>query len=338
MTARAAPAICADEIDRRLVDDFQRGAPITPRPYAAIGAALGVGEAETIARLSRLIDAGAVSRFGAVVRPHAAGASTLAALAAPPALLDETAARVSAFPGVTHNYAREHDWNLWFVVTGAGQADVAATLTAIGAQTGYPVLDLPLERAYHIDLGFPMFGAPGKTPRAGAGACDARADAIDRAILAHIEGGLKLTPRPFAAVAEATGHDEAAVVARLAAMLARGIITRFGVIVKHRAFGYRANAMAVWDIDDARVDEVAEMFAREPAVTLCYRRPRRPPDWRYNLFCMIHATTRAEALKVIDRLLLRAGDARHDQATLFSTRCYKQRGAVFSAPARESAA
>lgn len=336
MNAPLAPTIRMDDIDRGLVDSFQRGVAIVARPYAAIGEALGVREEEVMTRLGRLIAAGAVSRFGAVVRPHAAGASTLAALAAPPERLDAVAEIVSGFAGVTHNYAREHDWSLWFVVTGRDAADVAATLAGIGRRTGLAVLDLPLERAYHIDLGFPMFGAP--ATRTNVCACEARADATDRAILARIEGGLALAPRPFTPVAEALGLDETTILARLGAMLDAGIITRFGVVVKHRAFGYRANAMAVWDIADDEVDAVAEVFAREPAVTLCYRRPRRLPDWRYNLFCMIHATDRANAMDVITRLRLQAGAPLRHQATLFSTRCYKQRGASFARVAPEHAA
>jgi DNA-binding Lrp family transcriptional regulator len=134
------------------------------------------------------------------------------------------------------------------------------------------------------------------------------------------------------------GMSGEAVVARLEAMLANGVVSRFGVVVKHRAFGYAANAMAVWDIADDAVDQVAERFAREPMVTLCYRRPRRLPAWRYNLFCMVHATGRPQALETIVRLRGLAGPALADQATLFSTHCFKQRGAVFSVAALEGAA
>lgn len=328
MNARVAPPLLLDEIDRRLVDEFQRDAPVTAQPYSALGASLGIAEGQVIARLERLIAAGAVSRFGVVARPHAAGASTLAALAAPPDQLDAVAARVSAFAGVTHNYAREHTFNLWFVVTGATQGDVAATLAAIEAQTGLAVLDLPMERAFHIDLGFRLFGERGA--KANVCGCKALANDDERALLAAMEQGLPLTPRPFADIAARLGWREDEALSRLEAMLASGVASRFGVIVKHRAFGYRANAMAVWDLDDAQVDAVAELFAREPSVTLCYRRPRRLPDWRYNLFCMVHATDRAAALTVIDSLKGKAGAALRDNQILFSTRCYKQRGASFA--------
>ncbi len=108
---------------------------------------------ETLARLQA---EGAISRVGAVVRPNSIGASTLAAMAVPPDRLDEVAARVSARPEVNHNYEREHRLNLWFVVAAATPEHVQSALRAIEAETGLPVLDLPLEREYHIDLGFDL--------------------------------------------------------------------------------------------------------------------------------------------------------------------------------------
>jgi DNA-binding Lrp family transcriptional regulator len=142
--------------EKRLLDAFQRDFPLTPRPYAAVAETLGVDEDDVIDALGRLRDAGAVSRVGAVVTPHRAGASTLAAIAVPPERLDEVAALVSALPEVNHNYEREHDINLWFVVTAPDRERVAEVLDDIEAQTGLAVLDLPLLEPFCIDLGFPL--------------------------------------------------------------------------------------------------------------------------------------------------------------------------------------
>jgi DNA-binding Lrp family transcriptional regulator len=109
-----------------------------------------------IARRRALHAAGAISRIGAVVRPHTAGRSTLAAVAVPEARLEEVGAAIAALPEVNHCYEREHALNLWFVVTAADAAGVAATLARVAASTGLPVLDLPLEAEYRIDLGFPL--------------------------------------------------------------------------------------------------------------------------------------------------------------------------------------
>lgn len=142
--------------ERALLERFQRDLPLSPRPYAAMARELDCGEAEVIAALERLQAAGAVSRVGGVVRPHAAGWSTLAALAVPPERLEAVAALVSAYPAVNHNYEREHRFNLWFVVTGADEAAVRGVLDDIAAQTGLTPLDLPLVEAFHLDLGFAL--------------------------------------------------------------------------------------------------------------------------------------------------------------------------------------
>lgn len=145
-----------DETDRRLLDGFQRDLPLEPRPFAAIARELGLAEAEVIARLAALQAAGAVSRVGAVVRPNTAGRSTLAAVAVPRDRLEEVGALVAGLPEVNHCYEREHRLNLWFVVAAADAQAVAATLARVEAATGLPVLDLPLEAEYRIDLGFPL--------------------------------------------------------------------------------------------------------------------------------------------------------------------------------------
>jgi len=145
-----------DRLDRELLDAYQHGFPLVPRPFAAIAAALGVDEATIIARLERLQSEGCVSRVGAVVAPHRTGWSTLAAMAVPEDRMEAVASMVSAYPDVNHNYEREHRLNLWFVVTGPDRAAVEAVLEEIGARAGLDVLDLPMEEAYRLDLGFPL--------------------------------------------------------------------------------------------------------------------------------------------------------------------------------------
>lgn len=145
-----------DPLDRRLLNDYQRDFPIEPRPFAPIAAALGISEAEVLYRFWRMKERGILGRIGTVVRPNTIGASTLAAMTVPAARLDEVAALVSAQPEVNHNYEREHRLNLWFVVTAEDRAAVERVLTRIRELTELPVIDLPLERSFHIDLGFDL--------------------------------------------------------------------------------------------------------------------------------------------------------------------------------------
>ncbi|MFZ1728028.1 MAG: AsnC family transcriptional regulator, partial [Albidovulum sp.] len=131
-----------DPIDRRLLDDWQRDLPITSQPFAVIGAALGVTEAEVIDRLDQMQGSGRITRVGGTCAPNTASASTLAAVAAPPERIEEVAAIIGAEPGVNHSYLREHDLNLWFVATGPDRAHIDAALARIGARSGLEVLDL----------------------------------------------------------------------------------------------------------------------------------------------------------------------------------------------------
>jgi DNA-binding Lrp family transcriptional regulator len=142
--------------ERRLLDEFQRDLPLVPRPFAMIAERLGISEAEVLMLLERLLADGVVSRVGAVIEPHTAGASTLAAMAVPDWGLPQIAAFVSGFPEVNHNYEREHTLNLWFVVTAPTAERVRQVLAEIEYRTGTAVLDLPLAEAFRLDLGFKL--------------------------------------------------------------------------------------------------------------------------------------------------------------------------------------
>jgi DNA-binding Lrp family transcriptional regulator len=159
----------------------------------------------------------------------------------------------------------------------------------------------------------------------------------ERQLLAAIERGLPLVARPYAAIGARIGLDEDQVIAGLNRLIADGVIKRFGVIVRHRELGYRANAMVVWDVPDARVGEAGRALATLPFVTLCYRRPRRPPVWPYNLFCMIHGRERGAAEALVEAASAAVGLEGVPRAVLFSRRCFKQRGARY-APASQEAA
>lgn len=314
-------------LDQRLLEEWQRDLPLVPQPFAVMAAALGVEEALVLARLMALRDRGAIARVGATVRPNTAGASTLAALAVPDAQVAEVAAIVGAEPGVNHSYLREHDWNLWFVATGPGRAHLQATLARIAARTGLQVLDLPLVRAFNLDLGFALAGARRGAVQMAAPDLSVL-QASDAPILQGMSAGLALCARPFAALAAAVGQSEAQVLARVRVLAAAGILSRVGVIVRHRALGWRANAMVVWSLPLAQIDAAGPALARHPGVTLCYQRRLVPGVWEHPLFCMIHARSRDEAMAVLAgaKALPEMAEARHQ--VLFSQHCFKQTGAL----------
>ena len=149
--------IALSALEKTLLNDFQRGLPLCASPFAEIARQTGVSEDEVISTLESLQQRGLISRVGPVFAPRRAGASTLAAMAVPVTQLESVAGIVNGFIGVNHNYQREHAFNLWFVVTAPDQAQVERILANIEEATGLPVLDLPLEHAFYIDLGFPLW-------------------------------------------------------------------------------------------------------------------------------------------------------------------------------------
>ena len=320
-----------DALDFRLLNDFQRDFPLSSRPYAEIGEQLGVGEDEVLQRLHRLAGDRKISRVGAVLAPRCFGASALVAMAVPPAQLSNVAAQVNRFPGVNHNYARRHAFNLWFVLTAADATHLEQQLDAIEAATGLPTLRLPLLEEFHIDLGFSLADAapaPARPlPKPVTPTPSLKPD--EKQLLQVLQEGLPLQAQPFAAMAERLGTSATDVRQGIRGWLQSGAIKRFGIIVRHRELGFAANAMLVHDVPDDQVSAVGQALATEPAVTLCYRRPRQPPEWPYNLFCMIHGREEAEVEAQIADLRARHGLQDMDHAILFSETCFRQRGARY---------
>jgi DNA-binding Lrp family transcriptional regulator len=326
-------------MSERLLDEFQRDFPLVERPFAAIASRLTTRQDAVLRKLCAWTADGTISRIGPVFRPGSFGASTLAAIAVPEQRLAAVAALVSTHPEVNHNYEREHRFNLWFVVTAADEQRVARVLAAIERETGLAVNSLPLLNEYHIDLGFPLHATGGR-PRGEniPGEVEPLVlDAPARALVAALQDGLPLVSRPFAAVAERAGwhgaRREREVIDRIRSWIDCGAIKRFGVVVRHRALGYVANAMCAWDVAMPEADTLGRALAREGAVTLCYRRARAGSAWPYNLYCMIHGRDREAVEADLAALSLRHGLDAYPRAVLFSRRAFKQRGARYVEPA-----
>jgi siroheme decarboxylase len=236
-----------------LLNDWQRDFPLVCAPFAAIGAASGSDVRGVLAHYRSLLHEGAISRIGGIWGAGAGGAALLCAFAVPAHQLDAVAARVSAHPGVNHNYEREHHYNLWFVIAGRDAHEVARAVDALEAQTGCRALRLRMQRAYRIDLGFDLRGelaAANPVPSV----CAEPVTDDDAALAALVEHGLPLIARPFDAWADALHRPRDAVLATLQRWLRHGTLRRFGVIVRHHEAGFAHNAMTVFDVPDAHVD------------------------------------------------------------------------------------
>jgi DNA-binding Lrp family transcriptional regulator len=316
-----------DATEFLLVNPWQRGFPLVPRPFEELGRKAGLSEADTLARLVSVREKGIIDRIGPVFRPNTVGASSLAAMAVPPERLAAVAAFVSGQRGVNHNYEREHRYNLWFVATGATQAEVQGTLSFIEDSSGLPLLRLPLVEEFHIDLGFDLDGraAPRASPPRGL----PELTAAERKLVAAVAAGLPLVAAPYEELARQLGSTQAEVISLLGKMLDDGRIRRIGAVIRHRRLGYQANAMTVWDLPDCAVSEIGRGLAAEAAVTLCYRRARALPEWPYNLYCMVHGRERNRGLDEVNRLSAAHGLEAYPRAILFSERCFSQRAAKY---------
>jgi len=318
-----------DPVDQRLLDGWQRDFPLVSRPFARIGQSLGLDEDQVIARFDRLKTLGAISRIGATIRPNTIAASTLAAIAVPDQRIDDVAAIVGAEQGVNHSYLREHSLNLWFVATAPDNDALKATLGRIGARCGLKVRVFPLLHAFNIDLGFSLTSSTMRPSDKGLRKTLAL-DGTDRHIMHGLTQGFGLVTHPFKQLADGLDLCETSVLNRIRRLSDAGYLTRVGVILRHRALGWRSNAMVVWQVPVERIIPTGEHLATLPGITLCYQRQTVPDVWPYTLYCMIHARSRDEALTT----LARAADLPElrgiNHEVLFSTRCFKQTGAMIA--------
>ncbi|RDI72269.1 siroheme decarboxylase subunit beta [Halopelagius longus] len=327
-----------DDVDAALIDEYQSGFPVEPRPFRAVGEELGVSESEVVERVRRLREKKVFRRFGAVLNPPVIGSSTLAAVSAPESRFEEVAEVINGYRQVNHNYRRDHEWNMWFVVTAASRDRRDEILAEIEERTGCTVLNLPMLTDYYIDLEFPVVNRD-RFARESLEATDVSATRISEEatgdlstleadLLVEIQDGFPLSPTPYADVAEAVEADVDDVVAAIARLLDDGCIKRIGCVVNHVVTGFDSNCMVVWDVPDDELDARGEAAGRLPYVTLCYHRPRREElDWDYNLFTMIHGREAEAVDEKIDEL---ADDhLPFDHERLYSTETLKQTGAQY---------
>ena len=282
------------DLELHLLNDFQRDFPLVPAPFGVMAGRLGASEADVLETLTQLQARGTVSRVGAVFRPHSIGASTLAALAVPADELDEVAQMVSGYAEVNHNYEREHHYNLWFVVAAADEARVREVLGEIEQRPAARSLHLPLLEDYHIDLGFDLVAAAsGQAQRYRRGAGRRRAlrctvqlpQPAETALIAAIQQGLPLVPRPYAEIGAGIGLSESEVIAGLHNLAGAGrhqALGRGGAPPRARLPRQRHGGVG----HSRRGGERAGALPRQASIlSRCATGARaRLPAWRYNLF------------------------------------------------------
>ena len=317
-----------DQTDRSLLNALQRAFPLAQRPYNDIGAALGLAEDDVIASVARLRDAGIIRQISAIFDSHALGyQSCLAAAKVPPERADQAASVINEHPGVSHNYLRTHQYNLWFTITVHSARDLQAEVMRLAERAGAEsILLLPSIRSFKIGVSFDMTGEQEGTVRQSGGWSSAPRTAqplVRDEVLAVrvLQDDLPVASRPFASLAERAGITEDALLCTARDLLRRGVMRRFAAVLHHRKAGYTANAMAVWAVPEEQVEQVGPIMASFRAVSHCYQRPTAP-DWPYSMFTMIHGRSPEECDAVVQAIARETGVSEHE--VLYSTKEYKK--------------
>jgi DNA-binding Lrp family transcriptional regulator len=319
-----------DEHDKRLLNAIQSDFPLVSRPFEALGRRVGLTEDEVIARLGELKRRKIVRQIGGIFDTRSLGyKSSLVAMRVPPDRLERVAEAVNGHPGVSHNYQRDHAFNLWFTIAVPPASDLGWTVDRLHEMAGADSTRLlPTLRLFKIGVQFDMEGGSG-AERADAAYSDATMPAagreglrrMDIAVIRELQEDMPLVAVPYAPMAGRVGIPEADFLAAAVQLKTHGYMRRMAGVLHHRAAGFRANAMGVWVVPSDRADEVGEVMASFKGVSHCYRRPTYP-DWPYSIFTMVHGQDAAGCQEVIDAMARATGVAEY--ALLYSTKEYKK--------------
>jgi siroheme decarboxylase len=328
MAAETDIASTLDELDKSILNAAQAEFPLCTRPYAAIGEKCGCSEDEVLKRFAVLKHKGIIRQTSAIFDTRALGyKSTLVAMKFDPARLDAGAEVINQHPGVSHNYKREHLYNLWFTLAVPREGNLKRVIDKLAADSGaQDTIILPTLRLYKIGVNFDMKAAV-DTSKGGELRQDDRISDF-RAVTERDKAGIRVTqedlplePEPFKAWAQQLGWSEQELFDWLAGFKARKFYRRFASILRHRAAGFADNAMAVWIVPEERCEELGFKMAAYKAVTHCYKRPVFE-SWPYNVFTMVHGRSKEDCEQVVEAIKADTGLA--DYKLLYSTREYKK--------------
>jgi DNA-binding Lrp family transcriptional regulator len=314
-----------DAIDRRLLNLIQKDFPLAVRPFAAIGEQLGVSEEDALARARRLKEDGIIRQISAIFDSRRLGySSTLVAMDIPEERVNESANRISEHPTVSHNYKRDHSFNLWFTLTLPPGTDLEAEVAQLSDVAGARrTRILPALRVFKIGVELDLEqGAnvaekrrPGKQP-------PWRFTEEDLDYVRVLQQDLPLEPTPFQGWAESLGISQKEMFTKARDLEASGVMRRFAAVLRHQKAGFVANAMICWRIPEEHLPALGYRLASYPQVSHCFERPVYP-DWPYNILSMVHARSRGGCREIAHQM---SEDIRiSDYVILYSTKEYKKK-------------
>ena len=317
-----------DDLDRQLLNDIQWVFPLADRPYLEIGSKHGITEAEVMSRILALRKMGLIRQINAIFDTRRLGyKSALVAFSVLPESLDNVADEVNKHPGVSHNYERNHEFNMWFTLAVPPGDDMKRDLDVMASLPGVVKYRLlPTLKLYKIGVKLDMVNDDPEKPEPSEQVKELNPEKFelserDKDFVRELQKDLEVTAEPFQRPAANLGISTQALFQRAQQYMDSGVMRRFAAILRHREAGFVANGMIVWNVPLDRVDDVGFKLAAYSHVSHCYRRPVYP-DWPYNVFSMVHARTPEAAEKMAGKMSEEVGIT--DYKILFSSREFKK--------------
>ncbi len=317
-----------DEVGKKLLNEIQWVFPLVDRPYLEIAKKHGVSEQDAMRRITALKKMGIIRQINAIFDTRRLGyKSALVAFSVKPDRLDQVADFINEHPGVSHNYERNHEYNMWFTLAVPPGTDMKNDLDRMAALDGvikYRVL--PTLKLYKIGVRLDMVNEDAEKPKPTDEVKELNPEKVqlterDKEFIRELQKDLAVVPEPFKELADNLGITTDGLFAKAREYENIGIMRRFAAILRHRDAGFVANGMVVWQVPEENIDEVGFKLAAFPQVSHCYRRPVYS-DWRFNLFSMVHARSLDAAEKMAVEMSVTIGIK--DYQILFSSREFKK--------------
>jgi DNA-binding Lrp family transcriptional regulator len=323
-------AVALDDLDRRLLNLMQGSFPIAPRPYRHVSELGEITEAEAMSRVERLLQKRIIRQVTPIFDTRALGySSMLVAAKVDPEHPHRAAQVINEHPGVSHNYLRNHEFNLWFTIATEPDSELGleGTLDVLAREAkAESVRMLPTLKLFKIRMDLEMEG----DTAALASAAEATEpielepqpyDELDIAVIRALQGDMAVVEEPFRSAAEAVGLSHERFLDHLSGMQERGLLRRVAAILYHRRAGFSANGMGVWQVPDEQILDIGRRMAAVRGISHCYQRPTYK-DWPYSVFTMAHGRSKEECDAVLDAIAEQTGI--HERATLYSSTEFKK--------------
>jgi siroheme decarboxylase len=323
-------AIPLDDRDKRLLNLMQGSFPIAPRPYQHVAAEAGMTEHEAIARVQELVDERIIRQVTPIFDTRALGySSMLVAAKVDPENPWRAANIINQHPGVSHNYLRNHEFNIWFTIATEPTSPLGldGTLEVLAKIAGAEsVRQLPTLKLFKIRMDLEMEGGTDKLAQAAAAVEPAETEAQpydehDIAIIRALQGDMPIIEEPYAPAAASLNMAQEDLLNHLRGMQERRLLRRVAAILFHRRAGFSANGMGVWKVPDDRIMEIGPRMAAFRGISHCYQRPTYE-DWPYSVFTMAHGRSKEECDAILDSIAEQTGIA--ERATLYSSTEFKK--------------